>query len=376
MSKRRPWGSAIEKRGRWYAVYSGPRKPNGARNQVWEQALSAGLPNTRQGAMNLLAVRRAELAQGEWQNPNASLPFRVLSDEWWEAISPLWRLNTRVIYRVMLRNHLIPALGSLDARSIDSSVLQRLIGQKIKSGLSGRYVREIIQLAKGILGYGHKHGHLKHPLVFHLDLPKINNKEVDPYTPEEVRLLLDAAGQWRPLIAFAVWTGCRQGEILAARWQHLDLGKGTYKVVHNLNRDLELAPPKNGEVGEVWISPILQEELAQQRAQLAQWQLSANSWEDHDLIFPREASGIPLRYTTLNSAYRRICSEAGVAYRSFHSLRHTCASLLLAQGESIKLVQKQLRHRDVKVTLSTYAHLMPEAGPEALKKLDATIMGV
>jgi hypothetical protein len=105
------------------------------------------------------------------------------------------------------------------------------------------------------------------------------------------------------------------------------------------------------------------------RSKVAQWELACNPWEDHDLIFPRETSGKPMRYTSLNNAYRQICMEAGVEYRSFHILRHTCASLLLSQGESIKLVQKQLRHRDVKVTLSTYTHLLPEAGPEALKKL-------
>jgi len=274
----------------------------------------------------------------------------------------------------MLNNHLLPHLSSVDSRTMDSSILQRLVGLKIEEKLGADYIRNLIQLVKSVLRFGHKHGRIRQMPVFYVDYPKSTKKEIDPFTRDEVRALVGAAGVWRPLIVCAVWTGMRQGELLAAEWHNLNADEGTYTVRHNLNRRLELAPTKTGDVGDVWVSEVVLRELEVQRRFLAQCQLGAESWESSDLVFPRHVDGKPMRHTTLYAAYGRICEEAGVRYRNFHTLRHTCASLLLDQKENIKLVQRQLRHKDVKITLSTYAHLMPEAGAEAVRKFDL-VMG-
>ena len=367
--RRREWGSAVKKRRRWYAVYEGPRHPDGKRNQVWEPVA----PNTQQSALDLLIRRRAELVAREWEAPNATVEFALLAQEWYETMGPLWKVNTREVYRTMLELHVLPVIGRLDARQIDTPVVQRFIGKKLSEGLSPRYIRDIVQVVNNVLRYGHKHGRLRHLAVLHLELPKIRRRRVDPYTPGEVRMLLEAACEWRPLIAWAIWTGMRQGEILAAKWSNVDTAMGVYHVKENLNRHLEFASTKTGEEADVWLSPFVMGELEDQRRQVAVWQLSAAGWEDNDLIFPRPKNGRPWRHTTVNHAYKHVCDVAGVPYRNFHNLRHTCASLLLAQGENIKVIQKQLRHADVRVTLSVYSHLMPEAGPEALLRLDEIV---
>jgi len=254
--------------------------------------------------------------------------------------------------------------------------LQRLVGCKIKQGLSPSYVREIYQLVRTILGFAHKHGLLHHPPVFHVTLPAVPRKEVDPFTPEEIRLLLNTAGEWRELIAFAIWTGCRQGEILAARWQCLDEKRGKFLVKNSLNRQLEFAPTKTKDEGEVWVSKRLLEELDVQKKRSALWRLASSEWQDLDLIFPRKNDGTPQRHSTVKSAFQRICGAAGVPYRSFHTLRHTCASLLLSQNATLKVVQRHLRHKDVKITLGTYSHLLPDDGPQAVENLDRATMGI
>ena len=369
MAKRRAWGS-VQKKGRvWYGVYDGPKK-DGKRKPVWERAQKAGFPNTRQGALDLLAVRKAQIVKGDWDNPAARLPFADLAQEFVDVLLPLRRDNTQVVYKLMLNNHLIPAFGSIDTRQMDSPVLQRFIGTKVEEGLCADYIRNLIQLVKNVIRFGHKHGRLRQMPVFYLVFPKSTKKEIDPFTRDEATALMDAAEQWRPLIACAIWTGMRQGEILGAEWSNLDADGGTYTVRHNLNRRLELAPTKTGDVGDVWVSEMLLREFDAQKRFVAQCQLGAKDWEASDLIFPRHVDGRPMRHTTVNSAHNRICEKAGVRYRSFHTYRHTCASLLIDQKESIKLVQRQLRHEDVMTTLRTYAHLMPEAGPEAFRKFD------
>lgn len=372
MGKRRAWGSPQQKGGVWYGVYNGPSL-NGERNQKWESAQKAGFPNSRRGALDLLTVRKAQIVEGNWDNPAAQVPFADLAQEFVDVMSPLWRDNTNTVYRLMLNNHLIPHLGNVDSRKMDSSALQRFIGTKVEEGLCADYIRNLIQLVKSVIRFGHKHGRLRQMPVFYLVFPKSTKKEIDPFTKDEVHALLDAADDWRPLFSFAVWTGMRQGEILAAQWSDLNTEGETFTVRYNLNRRLELAPTKTGDVGDVWVSPMVRRELEKQRSHLAAWELGAQKWEASDFIFPRHSDGLPMRHTTVIDAHRRICEKAGVRYRNFHTYRHTCASLLLDLEKNIKLVQQQLRHKDIKITLGTYSHLMPEAGPEAFRRLDAAM---
>jgi integrase len=59
----------------------------------------------------------------------------------------------------------------------------------------------------------------------------------------------------------------------------------------------------------------------------------------------------------------------------FHDMRHTCASLLIAQEESPKYIQRQMRHASITTTLNVYGHLIPETREEAGRKLDQTVFG-
>jgi integrase len=64
---------------------------------------------------------------------------------------------------------------------------------------------------------------------------------------------------------------------------------------------------------------------------------------------------------------------AGLRTIRFHDLRHTCAALLINQGESPKYIQKQLRHASIEMTFDTYGHLFPEAAQEAVQRLDGVL---
>jgi integrase len=83
----------------------------------------------------------------------------------------------------------------------------------------------------------------------------------------------------------------RQGEIMAAKWEHLNVEKGTYYVCESVNRRQEIGPTKTGDTGDVWVPPSLLNALEDQRRQIATWELAADSWKDHGLIFPARATG-------------------------------------------------------------------------------------
>jgi integrase len=89
-----------------------------------------------------------------------------------------------------------------------------------------------------------------------------------------------------------------------------------------------------------------------------------------DWVFCNEA-GKPLDGDTLrHRIFHRVLAKAGLRRIRLHDLRHTFASLLIQQGESLAYVRDQLGHASIQLTVDTYGHLIPEANRQAVDKLD------
>ena len=105
---------------------------------------------------------------------------------------------------------------------------------------------------------------------------------------------------------------------------------------------------------------------------LAEWKLKSGG-KDDDIVFTNEA-GQPMNYRNMvQRYYRKALKDAGIPQIRFHDLRHTYASLSLAQGENIKYIQTQLGHSSPTVTLNVYSHLMKKENQEAVCRLENTI---
>jgi integrase len=82
-------------------------------------------------------------------------------------------------------------------------------------------------------------------------------------------------------------------------------------------------------------------------------------WEEHGLVFST-VTGRPLDGTNMTHRFQRMLSEAGISRRRFHDLRHSCATVLLAQGVPARVVMAILGHSQISVTMNTYSHVLPE----------------
>lgn len=372
-------GSAISRKRKtgvqWYAVYDGPPKADGSRNQVWE----AAVPNNRATARRLATMRIAQLHRGEWEHPREPVYFHDLADRWLEKdAKPRLAANSIEAYETWLTNHLVPYFGDRDSRFLKSEDLQGFVAEKLGAGLAVGYVKSLVGLLKTILRQGVEWGHLRPGAAeMRVRYPRHQKDEVDPFTPTEIRALIAASRpRWRPMLIMAVWSGMRQSELLASRWKHLDREKGQYLVKESLTRKMVFGPTKGAAAAPVDLSPYVFEALEEQKARVAEWRLAGVDWQDHDLIFPNAATGKPWTQSYVRKVFIDTCERAKVRYRPPHNLRHTCASLMIHQGDSIKAVQSQLRHASPRLALDTYIHLMPNVRREAIHRLDATIFGV
>ena len=173
---------------------------------------------------------------------------------------------------------------------------------------------------------------------------------------ETPRFLKAAAPEWKAFVTIALKTGLRVGELLALRWEDLDLVVGRLVVRRTLWRDQE-GTPKGGRTREV---PLSDEAIAV---------LKAHRHLKGPYVFC-EADGTRLTHSRVKDVVPWACSKAGLAKRlTTHDLRHTFASHLVMRGVALKAVQELLGHATIDMTMR-YAHLSPDVKRDAVRLLD------
>ena len=173
--------------------------------------------------------------------------------------------------------------------------------------------------------------------------PRVPAGRVRYLQPTELRALLKGASDWlRPIIALAVTTGMRRGEILALRWLDVDLNGAR----------ILLPQTKNGDGRIVYLNASAQEVMR-----------SLQYSEPIARIF---AEITPDMVTV---TFRRLCVRLKIADFRFHDLRHTAASWLRMSGADIHTVAQLLGHKDLRMA-ARYQHLSPAFLADAVNRLD------
>jgi integrase len=172
-------------------------------------------------------------------------------------------------------------------------------------------------------------------------------------------LLDKAKGVHRPLIAAAIFTGLRQGELLGVTWADVDFAGGFVRVRKQLGRSGERVEPKTTQaIRDVVMMTALASILRRHKA------ASAHCL-DSDFVFATR-EGRPLQARNVLRGFDRAANAAklnpeGIRKLTFHDCRRTFASLLIAQGGDVVFVSRQLGHSDPSITLRVYADLFDRA---------------
>jgi integrase len=328
------------------------------------------------GGLKEARAARAEviskLARGERVAPSRRT-FAEVADAWIATKAATVRPTTLVRYREMLRLHLAP-LGRLRIGEVDEDHAVEVIARMREAGLAGATIRKALVVMSGVLGHAARRGMIPQNPIRRLERgerPPLDRREMRILDAREIAALLRAVGDaYRALLATALFTGLRQGELLGLAWGDVDFAAGTLHVRHQLGRDGELARPKTPQATrEVVLAPELARVLRDHRQQA----LMLGRARREDFVFVSSA-GTPMHY---RNVVRRGLDEArkaaGLAPEPplrFHDLRHTFASLLIARGLDIVFVSRQLGHADPSITLRVYAHVF-DAEKHALAASDA-----
>jgi integrase len=209
--------------------------------------------------------------------------------------------------------------------------------------------------------------------------PKIEGHQVAALTPEAAAALLAAVEGHRlgPLIAVAMATGARQGELLGLPRSEVDLDGGSLTIRQALQRvggKLHVGPPKSKTSRRTIPLPaVAVSALRRQRAQQGRERLAAGDrWQDSGLVFT-STIGSPLDGCNVTHTFQRLLKDAELPAMRFHDLRHGAASLLLARGVPLRTVMEQLGHSTITLTANTYSHVVPELLRDAADRMDEAL---
>jgi integrase len=203
------------------------------------------------------------------------------------------------------------------------------------------------------MAYAVKDGRLGTNPAAGVSLPRVGESEKLFLTYRQVEDLADRCGEYRLVVLFLAYTGLRWGEMAALRVRRLDFLRRRATVAESVTPVkgvMTFGPTKGHERREVPIPRHLIDELSV---------VVAGKGPD-DLVFTGQR-GAPMRSQTFQrAALTAAAAEAGVGGFTPHMLRHTAASLAIASGADVKVIQTMLGHKSATLTLDLYGHLFPD----------------
>jgi integrase len=264
--------------------------------------------------------------------------------------------STVAAYAGRLERHVLPRLADRRLDEVTVEDILALISGLRKQGYSSTTIATVLTPLSRVFASAVRRSLIEANPVGKLDRserPRISRQERPVLNSDEVRRLLRAAPpRFRTLIAAAILSGLRQGQLLGLHWRDVDFENELIHVRTALNRKRRDVPPKTERaVRDVILVPVLAQALRRHKRESA-------FNEPDDYVFttrvgtPEHAAHIGLR------ALKPALEAAGLQPIRWHDLRHTFASLLIAGGANITFVSRQLGHTSSQITLGIYAHLL------------------
>lgn len=292
---------------------------------------------------------------------------------------PRLRPRTYADYKKIVDKHLVPVVGHLQVSKLGPQHLQELFAAKTAEGLSARRVRVIRAVFHTAMDQALRWGLIGRNVVDLVRAPRVKRFTATTLTPEQAREFLDVAADHRlgALFSVALAVGLRLGEALGLEWQDIDTTKGTLRVRQALqlvDGKLVLGETKSEKsrrsvaLPEFAVQVLKRHRVKQKKERLA----AGSKWQASDFVFTTTV-GTPLDDRNVRRAFHALLAEAELPRIRIHDLRHTCASLLLAQGVHAKVVQEILGHSQISLTLDTYSHVLPEVSKDAAKRMDIAL---
>lgn len=384
-----------DKNGYFYEVVELKRAVGGKRRRKYIRAKTA-------------AKLREKVAQFHADQDKGLAPVRTpgmptmaaLLREWLENEQKRGKIrpSTHTRYEMDIRNHIIPALGYILPPDLTYDHVQQFVDHVSANGrkprkeggtsgpLSPQTVRRIMTPLLQALDAAKRRGLVRENVARDVELPEAKAPDLYQLTPDEIRRFLDIVrgDRFEALYWLAV-LGIREGELLALRWEYINIEARTIKVAGGSQRvrqaegksKIERVPTKTRRGYRIirlpleWCNIILahleRQDEERQRA----------DWQENNLVFPSTIGTSMEAQNLVNRYFKPALTRAGLPSEKirFHDLRHGAASMFIALGYDARTVADILGHSSPDFTLRQYAHSFEEVRDRAVADVGALLTG-
>jgi integrase len=284
-------------------------------------------------------------------------------------------------YTGLLAAYVKPTIGILRLSDIRAADVRKLYKGLLDKGLSARTVRYVHTVLSKALKEAEC---LDANPCSKVKLPKLRPSKPQFLTAEQVNQFLKAAQNDRlyALFVVAVHSGMRPSELLALRWQDVNIDTGLVAIQRGLTWNRKGGGYQVGNLKTISsqrcivLPPSALQALAKHRIAQHQERLALGSdYKNHDLVFSTTI-GTPLQPRNVIARHLKpILANAALPSIRWYDLRHTTASLLLHSGTNPKIVAEKLGHSSVNLTLNVYSHTIPSMQHDAAQTLENALAG-
>lgn len=298
-------------------------------------------------------------------------------EDWLEnVIRPNREPVTYEDYLKVVTLWIVPYVGDILLAKLTARDVQAMVNALVARKLSPKSIK----IARGVLSIALNRAVAEQLIGLNVvplaKGPRVPKRKPGLWTPEEALTFLAACRGHRleALFLVALAIGLRRGEVIGLRWQDIDLDRGRLTVAQARKRALGVeydGPPKT-EAGlrDVLLPRFAVAALVSHRERQAiEREQAGDHWQISDRVFTG-LLGEPLSMDAPRYFFQQIAARAGVTRIRFHDLRHNCATLLLAQGVPMKIVQELLGHSQMRLTADLYTHVLPALNHAAIAELD------
>ena len=331
----------------------------------WESRISIGKDETGKRKYRSFYGKTREEAEyklmifqnhSEQEYAVTEMTVKELGSEWMQIMSARLKESTRANYQMKLEKHIIPAFGDKQCCLMKAAEIYTFVEEKLKFGLSARYVSDILILLKSLFRYASREYQIKNILAGFV-MPKKEKPDISILTSEQQKNLESYIAENQSLttlgISISLYMGLRIGELCALKWTDVDFQKRTVTVRKTVQRiqnfdgesktKVIVTEPKSAKsMREIPIPDCLIPILKAFKSQKDTYVLSENL--------------NPIEPRTLQYRFQKILKNAELPSVNFHSLRHLFATNCVALGFDMKTLSEILGHSSVEITLNRYVH--------------------
>lgn len=361
-------GSLQVKKDKFYAVLN--LYENGKRKPKW---IATGLPvkNNKLRAEAMLRDLLREYEQRESLVHSDSL-FSDYIRYWLRLVAGRVDAVTLQGYETIANTQILPYFDALGVKltEVTRTILQAYIDQKSasgrldgKGGLSPSSMRLHKNILRQTLAEAVTNNLLPANPCDSVTLPKQQRYDSTYYTADQMARLFDAIRDdpLYPLVKLTAIYGLRRSELLGLKWDSVNLEAGTLTIRHTVVKVTDVVEKdKTKNAASHRTFPLVPEVrdilLAAKASEERNRKLFGKDYTENGYIFKWE-DGRPYSPDFISHKFSKLLKQHGLPHIRFHELRHSCASLLITQGFTLKDVQEWMGHSDIKMTANIYAHL-------------------